>query len=75
MMHALLPDLAHDRQARLADDARRHRVMPAPHRAGPRQAAAVVLAWMSRLSAAGVRRLDGRVADDLARRLVPCDGV
>ena len=74
-MHTLLPDLAHDHQARLADDARRHRVLPGTQRAGLRHAAALVLARISHLSAAGVRRLDGRIADDLARRLVPCDGV
>jgi hypothetical protein len=75
MMHTLLPDLAHDRQAGLVDDARRHRVMPRSARAGARHATALVLARISRLSAAGVRRLDARIADDLARRLVPCDGI
>ena len=74
-MHALLPDLAHDRQSGLVDDARRHRVLPRSGRTGARHAAALVLARISRLSAAGVRRLDARIADDLARRLVPCDGI
>ncbi len=74
-MHAFLPDLAHDRQAGLAAEARRHATAPRSPRSGLRHTVALALARISRLSAAGVRRLDARIADDLARPLVPCDGV
>ena len=74
-MHALLPELALDRQTGLTAGARRHATIPRSRRTGLRQTAALALARTSRLSAAGVRRLDARIADDLARPLVPCDGV
>lgn len=74
-MHAHLHDLVRDRQTELAAEARRHASVPRSRRAGLRHAAALALARISRLSAAGVRRLDARIADDLARPLVPCDGV
>jgi hypothetical protein len=70
-MHLLLPDLARDRAAALAQERRRYRSSP-PSRARHhpfRRAAAVGLARVSLASAAAVRRLDACLADDLIRPL------
>ena len=78
-MHLLVPDLARDRAAALAQERRRYRSIPATtRRSHPvRRATAVVLARVSLASAAAVRRLDAyinssngykpNIADDLIR--------
>lgn len=70
-MYLLIPDLARDRAAALAQERRRHRSSPAvPRDHHPvRRATAVVLARISLASAAAVRRLDACTADDLVRPL------
>jgi hypothetical protein len=76
-MHLLIPDLASDRAAGLAQEARRHRSVPATsRRRGLRQLAAIVLIRVSLASEAAVRRLDACLADDLlrARPVRPIDG-
>lgn len=78
-MHLHLDTLAAERRAGLADDARRavvHRTVARPaERATPvRWMAARVLLAISLASAAAVRRLDGCLAEDLARSLPTPDG-
>ena len=72
-MHLLIPDLAHDRAAELAQESRRPRRDPSQRpdrRRQVRHVLALVLVRLSLVSAAAVRRLDACIADDLARRLV-----
>ena len=73
-MHLLVPELARDRAAALAQERRRYRSLslavasqPRPHRHRIRRLTAVVLARISLASAAAVRRLDACIADDLVR--------
>ena len=76
-MHLLIPDLAHDRAAGLAQESRRHRSLPRSSRhAWPRRLAAIALARVSVATASAVRRLDACHADDLlpARQRPATDG-
>jgi hypothetical protein len=75
-MYAL--EVAHDRerearQDRLVALVRRSGVTPIARPSRLRRPAARALAAVSRGSASAVRRLDGRVADDLGRSLNPAD--
>ena len=76
-MHLLIPDLARDRAAELAQESRRPRRDPTP---GPdrqrqvRHVLAVVLVRLSLASASAVRRLDACLADDLLRPVSRPDG-
>jgi hypothetical protein len=76
-MHLLIPDLARDRAAELAQESRRPRRDPSP-RAVPRRRVrhllAVALVRLSLASAAAVRRLDACLADDLLRPIARPDG-
>ena len=74
-MHPLTPFLAAELdRARRAEAARRSlarqlRATPEPRPSPVRRRLAIVLAAVSRSSAAAVRRLDDCLADELARRL------
>jgi hypothetical protein len=76
-MHLLIPDLARDRAAELAQESRRPRRDPSP-RAGRRRRVrhllAIALVRLSLASAAAVRRLDACLADDLLRPIARPDG-
>ena len=76
-MHLLIPDLARDRAAELAQESRRPRRDPSGQPDRQRQVRhllAVVLVRLSLASAAAVRRLDACLADDLLRPVTRPDG-
>ncbi len=76
-MHLLIADLARDRAAELAQESRRPRRDPSPRpdrRRQVRHLLAVALVRLSLASAAGVRRLDKCLADDLLRPIARPDG-
>ena len=77
-MYLLVPDLARDRAAALAQERRRHRSIAEAAAARPpsrsrrpriRRGTALVLARISLASAGAVRRLDACIADDMVRPL------
>jgi len=76
-MHLLIPDLARDRAAELAQESRRPRRDPSQRpdrRRQVRHVLAVVLVRLSLASASAVRRLDACLADDLLRPVSRPDG-
>ena len=76
-MHLLIPDLARDRAAELAQESRRPRRDRSPRadrRRQLRHLLAVALVRLSLASAAAVRRLDACLADDLLRPIARPDG-
>ena len=76
-MHLLIPDLARDRAAELAQESRRPRRDPSPRadrQRWVRHLLAVALVRLSLASAAAVRRLDACLADDLLRPIARPDG-